>query len=427
MKITSFAEATEILNGYIPRPLDVRAVYNLDTIQALAAFLGNPQDKIRVIHVAGTSGKTSTAYYAAALLRAAGKNVGLTVSPHITEINERVQINLVPLPEAEFCSELGLFMEEVEKSGLKPTYFELMMAFAYWEFVRQQVDYIVVEVGLGGLLDGSNIVTRPDKVCVITDIGFDHMNVLGSTLTEIATQKAGIIHEGNAVFMHAQTAEVMDVVSKTCHQFHATLHVVTEDDAHIKNEGLPLYQQRNMGLAIAAVRYALDQEHDRISSELVHAAALAHIPGRMEVVHIGDKTVILDGAHNPQKLQAMTESLRAQYPETPMAALVGFVQSKEVSLAENAALIGEVANTIIVTPFGAAQEHGRDAIEPARVAEAFKTAGVSNVTIAADYEEAVQRILQVPERVVLITGSLYLISYVRPLLLGDHGLVTNSR
>ncbi len=412
MKIASLADVTEILNAYIPRPLNVRAVYNLDTIRALADFVGNPQDRFRVLHVAGTSGKTSTSYYAAALLKAAGKKVGLTVSPHITNVNERVQIDLLPLDEREFCDELGIFMDEVEKSGLKPTYFEIMMTFAYWEFAQQGVEYAVIEVGLGGLMDGSNIVTRADKVCLITDIGFDHMGILGTTLPEIAAQKAGIIHENNAVFMHEQSTEVMKVFRRTTEQMHGDLHLV-KPDRDTALAFLPLYQQRNIAVAEAAVAYALDKT---LSQSVVNEAATVHIPGRMETFVIGGKTVILDGAHNPQKIQAMAESVREAYPDRQVAAIVGFVQSKEMSLAENAQIISSLTSHIIVTAFGASQEQGSPSIDTQIVADVFRAAG-SDVSIAAPHAEAIAALMARPEPVLLITGSLYLVSYLRPLVL----------
>ncbi len=419
MKIANLAEATKLLNGFIPRPLDVRQVYNLDTIRKLVAFLGNPQDTLRVIHVAGTSGKTSTSYYAAALLHAAGKKVGLTVSPHITAMNERLQINLVPLSEAEFCSELGIFIDEVHRSGLSPTYFELLMAFAYWEFARQRVDYAIVEVGLGGLLDGSNVVTRADKVCVIADIGLDHMGVLGSTLPEIAAQKAGIIHDRNVVFMHDQPAEIMEVVRQTVQAHKADLRVASAA-ANPELAALPRYQRRNITLAMAVADYALKRDGGTsLTPTMIAKAAATHIPGRMETFRSGDKVIILDGAHNPQKLQAMIDSVRAEYPEQRIAALVGFVGSKEVSLAENVELLAGLARHVIVTGFGATQENGQTSIDPHMVAGAMRLAGVPDVTEIADHAEALHILWHSPEPVLLVTGSLYLISYLRPLILAS--------
>ena len=189
-------------------------------------YLGNPQNQLKVIHVAGTSGKTSTSYYAAALLAATGKKVGLTVSPHIAEINERVQINLLPMPEAEFCKELSEFLALIETSQINPSWFEFLIAFDYWEFAKQAADYAVVEVGLGGLLDGTNVIDRADKVCIITDIGLDHVRVLGHSLPEIAAQKAGIIQPRNVVFSYSQAANITDIIKNQAEQMQAELHLI---------------------------------------------------------------------------------------------------------------------------------------------------------------------------------------------------------
>lgn len=122
--------------------------YDLSRIFPLMNFLDNPQNKLKIIHIAGTSGKTSTSYYVASLLHNAGYNVGLTVSPHVDTINERTQINMIPLPEKEYCSYLNEFLDIVDESDIKVSYFEVLVAFAYWVFAKQKVDYAVIEVGL---------------------------------------------------------------------------------------------------------------------------------------------------------------------------------------------------------------------------------------------------------------------------------------
>ncbi len=198
MNIRSIQEAEAALLPYVPLVAELTGKdTTLDRIVPLMKLLGDPQDKLKIIHLAGTSGKTSTAYYMSALLQATGKKVGLTVSPHIDTIAERVQIDGLPLPETEFCRELGIFLDIVEFAEAPPSYFELLYAFALWVFERQQVDYAVVETGMGGLYDATNVASRPDKVCVITDIGFDHTHILGKTLPEIAAQKVGIVHDHN--------------------------------------------------------------------------------------------------------------------------------------------------------------------------------------------------------------------------------------
>lgn len=146
--IENFAEARKVLSAFVPTGKP--APYTLNRMFRLMKLLGDPQENYHVIHVAGTSGKTSTSYYLAALLAKSDKKVGLTVSPHVDEVNERLQINLKPLSEKDYTKALSEFLEIIHKARINPTYFELLIAFAFWEFARQKVDYAVVEVGLGG-------------------------------------------------------------------------------------------------------------------------------------------------------------------------------------------------------------------------------------------------------------------------------------
>ena len=173
MAIRTIEEAEAALLPYVPlvAQLTGKATTLERAIIPLMALAGNPQDRLKTVHIAGTSGKTSTSYYIAALLGAAGKTVGLTVSPHVDSITERIQINGQPLPDAEFCQELETFLDIVKQAPQPPSYFELLYAFALWVFGRRHVDYAVIETGMGGLYDATNVATRADKVCVITDIG----------------------------------------------------------------------------------------------------------------------------------------------------------------------------------------------------------------------------------------------------------------
>ena len=260
-RLHNFNEVNEALRPYVQL---VHSNLGKDTalerIAPLMAAAGNPHEKLKIIHLAGTSGKTSTAYYTAALLRAAGKNVGLTVSPHVDSVAERVQLNGKPLTEAEFCSRLSEFLAIVETLDIKPTYFELLYSFSFWVFAAQQVDYAVVETGMGGLYDPTNIATREDKVCIITDIGFDHMHVLGHTLPEIAAQKAGIIHRHNAVFRYRQADEVNAVIADRAARLDADLHMLAAEAlaelyAGGFSEAMADFQRHNWLLAYAAFRY----------------------------------------------------------------------------------------------------------------------------------------------------------------------------
>lgn len=413
MVIKDFQEAVALLNSFVPRPIDIRASYNLNTPTKLAALFDNPQDKLRVIHVAGTSGKTSTSYYATALLQAAGKKTGLTVSPHMVALNDRVQIDGKPLDQATFLADLGEYIERVRRTDLRPTYYELMMVFAYYEFAKYSVDYAVIEVGLGGLLDGSNIVTRADKTCVITDIGLDHTAVLGDTIAAIAAQKAGIIHEGNDVFCYRQTPEAAAVIAQVTTEKQAKLYEL--DDAAVASDlaFLPEYQKRNFGLAEAVVRHVLARDASgAIADEQRQAAAKIHVPGRMEHITKDGKTIVLDGAHNPQKLTAFAQSFDQQFPGTKPTVLIGFVASKELALPENARILSPIAARIIVTGFDAEQCLPHAALSPEQVAAAFAAQGLETEVIP-NPQKALAALLADENQTAVITGSLYLVSYLR--------------
>jgi dihydrofolate synthase / folylpolyglutamate synthase len=409
--ISSLGEAEVALIPFWPSNLS-RHAYTLEYIERFMDNIGNPQDRVRVVHIAGTSGKTSTAYYTAALLQQAGNKVGLMTSPHIEGINERVQINLTPLPEKEFCEELVIFLDLINKSSITLSYAEILYGFAYWEFARHNVDYVVAEVGLGGLLDATNIVTREDKISVITDIGLDHTHVLGDTLSAIAEHKAGIIRLHNAVFCHPQGAEVMDVIRQRAEHKQADLHIVEQDGR--TPDFLPLYQRRNFSLALEVALFALERADQKpLDNEQIVAAAHTHIPGRMEMFNRQGKQVILDNAHNAQKLHGLCTSLKAQFPDTPMALLVAFVETPGRDIQSMVAELVPLASHLIVTqlPPGPRQHASRD---PQEIAEAARQAGISSVEVIEDQQAAYVALLARPEPMAIVTGSTYLLEYIRP-------------
>ena len=399
MQLTSFAEANRYLARFYK---NIRKDYSLDNMRRLMGYLGNPQEKFKAVHVAGTSGKTSTTYYMSALLTASGHKTGLTVSPHVDEINERLQINGQPLPEKEFCSALTEFLEIIEGSGVEPSWFEVMIAFAYWYFAKVQVEYAVIEVGLGGLKDGTNVINRADKVCIITDIGLDHTDVLGKNLTEIATQKAGIIQKGNAVFMYEQSS-IMKVIEGQCVKQQAELFIVGEVNVDVR--------RRNWRLAYEAYQYLQTRDDLKILGQNdLDKTQQAQIPGRMEVLKIKDKTVIMDGAHNAQKMQGFINNFRRLYPDVKPGVLISMKQGKEYK--EVAPLLAEITGKVIVTTYQANQDTPINSMDPQILAEAFRAENVPTEVIE-DPKQAFKALLASKQPVCLVTGSFYLLGQIR--------------
>ncbi len=390
--------------------------YTLDRMRSLVKYLDNPQEKLKIVHIAGTSGKSSTAYYTAALLQASGANVGLSVSPHVVSLSERAQINRTMLPEADFCEALGEFMDLVLSSGVKPSYFETMVAFAFWLFARNKLDYAVIEVGLGGLLDGTNVIARPDKVCIITDIGFDHTNVLGDSLAKIATQKAGIIQPHNHVFIYKQADEVMQVVREASKRQTATLYEVTQaDEPAITELRLPLFQQRNFFLAEQTVNYVLQRDGIApLQAAQIKAAAETHIPSRMDVFQVNGKTLVVDGAHNEQKMKTLLESMRARFGNQPVAALVAFVSARDNRWQRALNLLSDY--TLDITAFNQEPDDMPKSFIPPQEIAAYLARQGKTCSIEPDLAKAYRNLLQHPEPILLITGSLYLYSGIRPLI-----------
>jgi dihydrofolate synthase/folylpolyglutamate synthase len=387
----------------------------LEHVRQLMEVFGNPQDKLKVIHIAGTSGKTSTAYYMAALLTASGKKVGLTISPHIDSVNERVQVGGRPLPEAEFCRELGNFLEIVQHAGQSPSYFELLYAFAMWVFVRQGVDYAVVETGIGGLLDATNVADRADKACLITDIGSDHMNILGETLTEIIAQKVGIVHDRNNVFMYDQAGEVMRIIREWTAKHKAPLHVLDEKSGRIYRKDLTTmagYQQRNWLLAYNVYRYLEKRDNlQHLTSQVLQETQDIRIPGRMDTRNIKDKTLVMDGAHNVQKMAAFISSFRHLYPSVKPAVLLSLRNSKDYE--DLTPLLLSFAGRIITTTFDTTQDSQARSMDPETLAQAFRSADTTPVEVIPDQHKAFAALLAAPEQTCVITGSFYLLSQIR--------------
>jgi len=413
MNIRNIAHAEEVLLAYVPA---VRAFtgknITLARVAPLMSALGNPQDKLKVIHVAGTSGKTSTCYYIASLLQTTGMQVGLTVSPHIDKVTERIQLNGKPIADDLFCQYLGECIDIIAGFDVQPSYFELLMALSYWIFHKEGVDYAVIETGMGGLHDGSNVVTRADKVCVLTDIGYDHMHILGDTISKIAAQKAGIIHPKNTVFMYAQHHDVMTAVRKQVELTDANLHIASEaSDVQLAEHDLPSFQLRNFSLARQAVRYVCDRDAITVpESSALHSAANTYIPARMDTVHIGDKTLVMDGAHNGQKMATFVSSFSKQYPDRKATILLSLKEGKEYADVLHELL--PIVDKLIVTTFATTQDLPSKAMDPYKLAQEALAKGIATTVITSN-KDAYTALVAESSNLLVITGSFYLIGQIR--------------
>lgn len=387
----------------------------IDRTLELARLVGSPHQRLRVVHVAGTSGKTSTSYYMAALLKQAGCQVGLTVSPHIDSITDRVQVGGQPLGDREFIDMMNQFLSMIDRAPERPTYFELMMVFAFWVFDQKGVDYAVIETGLGGLHDSSNICQRPDKLAIITDIGLDHVRVLGDSIGQISKQKLGIVHPKNTIVMHRQADEVMSVVQRTVEQQRSELVI-----ASLKNvdDRLPLFQRRNWSLAKSGYDYLANRDNLlQLTDSQLQDTQLTSIPGRMDVFQLSTKTIVIDGAHNQQKLAALAESFRRTFPADKALGIVAVKQGKDIE--QMAPIVAKLVDRVIVTAIEVNQDIPHQSVPLQTVAEVLNRHGVEVVEQISSNRAALGLALEQTDKLVLAVGSLYLAASLRQIILAS--------
>ncbi len=331
------------------------STFNLDRMRLLLKALGNPQKDLRFVHIAGTKGKGSTCAMLSSMLQACGYTIGSYTSPHLIDIRERVAINGHMISQNDLTdllksvkSKMGQFGED------KPTFFEIMTAVAIKYFSEQAVDLVILETGLGGRLDSTNVI-KPE-VCGITQISLDHMNVLGKTLPEIAAEKAGIMKKGVPCVTVEQDAAVMKVFKDTAEAVGTTLQVTGRDiefsyrfeanrelGPHTRvclttpratYEHLPVplkgeHQALNCGLALAILDKLTELGFKAPEEKLIEGLSTTTLAGRMEMVWT-EPRILLDGAHNAASVQALIRSIGAHVPYDSLVLIFGCADDKDI-------------------------------------------------------------------------------------------------
>ncbi len=407
MKFVSMRDVTYFLDELIARP--PKKHDRLACVTHILEILDNPQNQIPAIHIAGTSGKGSTAYYATSLLNRAGYNTGTLVSPHIASIAERSLINGQTLPEQEYLHYFQAFANLCVAHNLHLSYFEFLTIFSFWLFKEIGVDYIIIEVGIGGRLDTTNVIFRSPTVRIITDIGLDHTELLGNTLTEITQEKAGIIHQNDSVVMNRQTSEIETVVRQHAESQFSQFSIaspIIDDFLKI----LPDFQQRNWTLAYRAVekRLALDKKPP-LPKEALKKSVHITIPGRLEKRNVDGVNIIFDVAHNPQKIRALIDSLRKLYPDKKPIFVVAFGQNKHSSLAESLAIMDGLAQLTYATTFSANYGKNHRNVPPETIQHLMKSAVEIEYNTDKALAKAIKKARQL-DTYVVVTGSFYLVS-----------------
>ncbi|MGA5308409.1 bifunctional folylpolyglutamate synthase/dihydrofolate synthase [Micromonospora taraxaci] len=422
-----------------------RMVFELDRIESLLDLLGSPQRAYPAIHLTGTNGKTSTARMIDSLLRAFGLHTGRYTSPHLETVRERISLDGEPVSEERFASiyrEIKPLAELVDARSDEPlTYFDMTTALAFATFADAPVDIAVVEVGLGGAEDATNVIQA--GVCVITPIGLDHTEWLGDTLQDIALAKAGIIHPGATVIAAAQEEEAARPLLDRCAEVGATIareggefgvmrRAVAVGGQVLSIQGLggvyddvfvPLHgahQAQNAAVALAAVEAFLGAGARRqLDIEAVREGfASASSPGRLERVRSAP-TVLLDGAHNPHGMAATVNALQEEFAFSKLVAVVGVLADKDAeALLE---LLEPVADLVVVT-----RNSSPRAMPVAELAAlAAEVFGEERVESAEEIPDAIELAVALAEEDVpgelsgvgvLVTGSVVTVADARRLL-----------
>lgn len=403
----------------------------LDNMRNLLELLGNPQDKLNVIHVAGTNGKGSTCSFITSILKESGYKVGLYTSPFLETFTERIKINGENIPEEDVARIVTLIKEKIEQGDIYPTEFEIVTAMAFYYYCEQDVDFVALEVGLGGRYDATNIIKTSD-VSVITSISLDHVGILGDTVAKIAYEKGGIIKENGTAIVYDQSDEAKDVIKDICKEKNAKYIEVKFDDINIKQsdiysqvydcsimgkkyEDLEIkligdHQVNNSILALSAIDFLKETKGLNITEEDIRKGLTnTKWPGRIE--KIMEKPIfIIDGAHNEDGARSLAKAIDKNFNGKKATLLIGMLEDKDIDgvLEILMPYFNKVITTTPDNPRAIDSEKLKDKISKY----------VDNIVSKPSIEEAVEYTLKnsSEDDIVISAGSLYMIGTVRTLV-----------
>lgn len=420
--------------NYIKKVGNFGSNYGLERTERLLEILGNPHKKLNVIHIAGTNGKGSTTSMIASILIEEGFNVGMYTSPFLEEFEERIQINRQNIKKNDLANYMDYIKEAVDKvieEGYNhPTEFEIITCLMFKYFYDKKVDYAVVEVGLGGRLDSTNVVNP--LLTVITSISLDHTNILGNTLEEIAREKGGIIKKNTPLILYPQKEEALKELQNISKEKSAKIYEVKKDDAKlleiIKNDDfyqkikikgefntynanlrlLGEHQILNCAVAVRAVEVLSKIQGFQIKN-IEKGIENARWIGRLEVLN-KNPLVVIDGAHNIQGITTLKENVSKYFNYKNIILLIGILADKQVE--DMIKVITPMSKYIIaLTPHSDRAELG---VKLKEEIEKFN----KNVESFESYETAFKKALSIAREddLILVTGSLYMIGEMRGII-----------
>ena len=417
------------------------STFDLKRMEEMMAFAGNPHKKGKCAHITGTKGKGSTATIIASVFKELGLKTGLFTSPHLIYLGERMKVNDRMISQTMFVQLINRVKPYIDRIILKnptlmPTFFEIVTAIAFLYFEKKKADISVLEVGMGGRLDSTNIILP--EISVITPVGYDHTDRLGQTLDKIAFEKAGIIKEGVPVISSIQEPDALTVISKTCNEKRSLLYLVGEDiliyDIKVaqrngiygtecvietwrnsyKDIFLPLvgrHQVENCAAAIGSLEVLSGKDVIKVDSELItNALAEIRCPARIEV--ISEKPlIIVDTAHTVASMKILRESIKENFSYRKLVLVLGLSSDKDTE-----GVLKEIAcitDDLILTRTGNPRE-----AEPEQMAVIVKRFFHKNLMVIEDIDEALKEAKEIAKNddLICITGSFFLAGKVRVIL-----------
>ncbi|MFR0018336.1 MAG: bifunctional folylpolyglutamate synthase/dihydrofolate synthase [Paraclostridium sp.] len=407
----------------------------LDNIKKLLELLGNPQNNLKIIHVAGTNGKGSTCSFISSILKESGYKVGLYTSPFLETFTERIRVNGENIREEEVGKIVSLIKEKIEimvSEGYSyPTEFEIVTAMAFYYYNQEKVDFVALEVGLGGRYDATNVIDKP-VVSAITSISLDHTGILGDTLGKIAFEKGGIIKEDCPTIVYPQQEEASEVIKNICAEkkskyiecdfknieikssnINSQIYSCNINGKELRDLEIKLigdHQIKNSIVALNVIEYLNDIKITNISEENIRKGLLeTKWPGRIEKIS-ENPMFIIDGAHNEEGAKSLTNSIDKYFENKNKILIIGMLEDKDIESVLDL-LIPKFNNVITTTP-----DNPR-AIDANKLKEKIERYNIE-VTCKPNIKEAVDYALEISNKddVIISAGSLYMIGNVRTII-----------
>jgi dihydrofolate synthase/folylpolyglutamate synthase len=410
-------------------------MFGLERIAHLMNRLGNPEQQLKVIHVAGTNGKGSVCKYISSILQKAGYTVGLYISPHVERFSERIVVNGEEISDKDIAmlvEQVRPVVEDMEKNGNSPTFFEIVTALAFLYFQNRKVDYAVIEVGLGGRFDATNVVTP--LVSVITNISLEHTNILGNDIASIAFEKAGVI-KNNIPIVTAATRSAREAIENVATERNAPIVFIDRTmwkrvtkkgrcqeffvqgafkDYEVRTSLLGAHQGENIAVAIATVERLQMSGVYLTDSDIIEGIAAAAHPGRMEII-CEKPMILLDGAHNPDGMSMLANALKTDFSYKQLLFIFGVLKDKDINTMVSTII--PLADIVFVT-----KSMNPRAYDPLLLKEKIeKIDPTKKVFIEVSIPGAIDHAKQLAKRkdLICISGSLFTVGEARRYLISN--------